>query len=82
MRPPIWRRLEVRARITLAGLHAVLQAAFGLTDSHLHGFEVNAGGRRPRLIEGPALSRIRLESLAGTVYPTCTTACSPIRPVR
>jgi len=45
----------------------VLQTAFGWTDSHLNGFEVNVGGRHPRLIEGPALSRIRLESLAGTV---------------
>jgi Plasmid pRiA4b ORF-3-like protein. len=34
LRPPIWRRLEVPARITLAGLHAVLQTAFGWTDSH------------------------------------------------
>jgi hypothetical protein len=55
MRPPIWR-LEVPARITLAGLQAVLQAAFGWIDGHLHGFEVSARGRRPRL-----------ESLAVTV---------------
>jgi len=49
MRPPIWRRLEVPGRVTLAGLHTVLQTAFGWTDSLLHGFEVNVGGRRPRL---------------------------------
>jgi hypothetical protein len=48
MRPPIWR-LEVPAMITLAGLQAVLQAAFGWTDGHLHRFEVSARGRRPRL---------------------------------
>jgi hypothetical protein len=48
MRPPIWR-LEVPARITLAGLQAVLRAAFGWTDGHLHRFEVSARGRRPRL---------------------------------
>jgi hypothetical protein len=53
MRPPIRRRLEVPARITLAGLPAVLQAAFGWTDGHLHGFEVKASGRRPRLNRGP-----------------------------
>ena len=38
MRPPIWR-LEVPAMITLAGLQAVPQAAFGWTDGHLHGLE-------------------------------------------
>ncbi|MHB8274887.1 MAG: IS1096 element passenger TnpR family protein, partial [Dermatophilaceae bacterium] len=54
LRPLIWRRLEVPARITLAGLHAVLQTAFGWTDSHLHGFEVNLGGRA-----SPAQSRAR-----------------------
>ena len=55
MRPPIWQ-LEVPDMITLAGLQAVLQAAFGWIDGHLHGFEVSARGRRPRL-----------ESLAVTV---------------
>jgi Plasmid pRiA4b ORF-3-like protein len=75
-RPPIWRRLEVPARITLAGLPAVLQAAFGWTDGHLHGFEVNASGRRPRLNRGPALSRIRLESLTGTVADQRVTGTS------
>jgi len=50
MWPPIWR-LEVPAMITLAGLQAVLQAAFGWTDGHLHGFEVSARGRCPRLVD-------------------------------
>lgn len=38
--PPIWRRLEVPASMTLAKLHAVLQVALGWTDSHLHTFEI------------------------------------------
>ena len=38
IRPPIWRRLQVRGDITLAHLHDVLQTAFGWTDSHLHQF--------------------------------------------
>ncbi len=42
--PPIWRRLRLPATTTLAGLHDIIQTAFGWTDSHLHAFE--AGGRR------------------------------------
>ncbi len=38
--PPIWRRLEVPASITLARLHEMLQAALGWTNSHLHIFEI------------------------------------------
>ena len=38
--PLIWRRLLVRADTTIAGLHAVLQIAFGLTGTHLHRFVV------------------------------------------
>jgi hypothetical protein len=37
-RPPIWRRLEVDAGVTLAGLHDILQVVMGWTDSHLHQF--------------------------------------------
>jgi hypothetical protein len=38
VRPPIWRRLEVTGKLTLAQFHRVLQAAMGWTDSHLHLF--------------------------------------------
>ena len=38
--PPVWRRLVVPLRITLAELHHILQAAMGWTDSHLHDFGV------------------------------------------
>jgi hypothetical protein len=37
--PPIWRRLEVPADLTLAQLHDVLQSVFGWNDTHLHAFE-------------------------------------------
>ena len=39
--PLIWRRLLVPADTTIAGLHAVLQTAFGWTGTHLHRFVVH-----------------------------------------
>ncbi len=40
IRPPVWRRLEVDGRISLAKLHHFIQAAFGWSDSHLHQFRI------------------------------------------
>jgi hypothetical protein len=58
-KPPIWRRLLVRADITLAQLHNILQDAMGWTNSHLHQF--TAGGREfgPRM---PELYELGLEN--------------------
>lgn len=41
IRPPIWRRIQVRGGITLARLHDVLQVVMGWSDSHLHQFIVD-----------------------------------------
>jgi Plasmid pRiA4b ORF-3-like protein len=38
-KPPVWRRVQVRADTTFATLHQIIQAAFGWTDTHLHSFE-------------------------------------------
>lgn len=42
-KPPIWRRLEVPANVTLAKLHDVLQIAFDWEHSHMHVFETPYG---------------------------------------
>jgi hypothetical protein len=39
-KPPIWRCLQVRSRITLGGLHWILQDAMGWWEGHLHQFIV------------------------------------------
>jgi hypothetical protein len=36
--PLIWRRLLVTSDTTIAELHAIIQFAFGWSDSHLHQF--------------------------------------------
>ncbi|MDB5056581.1 MAG: Plasmid pRiA4b ORF-3-like protein [Chloroflexi bacterium] len=38
IRPPIWRRIQVRAGITLPRLHDTIQAIMGWDDEHLHQF--------------------------------------------
>jgi hypothetical protein len=42
-KPPIWRRLEVPADISLAQLHQVIQIAFDWDNSHLHAFQTPYG---------------------------------------
>lgn len=42
--PPIWRRLQVPASMTLADLHYTLQTAFEWDNMHLHDFVQKSGG--------------------------------------
>ncbi|HEV7722363.1 MAG TPA: plasmid pRiA4b ORF-3 family protein [Iamia sp.] len=41
VQPPVWRRLEVPARASLADVHRAIQEAFGWADAHLHEFEAD-----------------------------------------
>ena len=41
IRPPIWRRVQVRSDATLGHLHWVIQFAMGWTNSHLHSFSLH-----------------------------------------
>ncbi|MFR9777807.1 plasmid pRiA4b ORF-3 family protein [Micromonospora sp. MS34] len=68
-RPPIWRRLEVPADVSLARLHTLIQLAFGWHDSHLHVFETPYGsfGRPDPELGHRAASRVTLEQVAPAV---------------
>lgn len=41
IRPPVWRRIQVRASDTLQILHHIIQMVMGWTDTHLHEFEID-----------------------------------------
>lgn len=57
--PPVWRRLLIPERITVAQLHHVMQLAMGWTDEHLHQFIIRGwryGGHRDgalQFFDGP-----------------------------
>jgi hypothetical protein len=42
-KPPIWRRVVVRADMRLDRLHQVIQIAMGWTNSHMHQFSAGSG---------------------------------------
>lgn len=50
VKPPVWRRLELRGDLTLPRLHDVIQAAMGWTDSHLHRFRTGSDHRSPYFV--------------------------------
>ena len=65
--PLIWRRLLLPADTTIAGLHAVLQIAFGWTGTHLHRFVVQGREYGIGYVGGPSFGddprRVRLGDL-------------------
>lgn len=40
VKPPIWRRIQVKSDITLKVLHRIIQVVMGWSDSHLHEFNI------------------------------------------
>ncbi|MCU0569348.1 MAG: plasmid pRiA4b ORF-3 family protein, partial [Oculatellaceae cyanobacterium Prado106] len=40
IRPPVWRRVQVKSTISLGQLHEIIQFAMGWTNSHMHSFDV------------------------------------------
>ncbi|MFZ5869756.1 MAG: plasmid pRiA4b ORF-3 family protein [Actinomycetota bacterium] len=65
-KPPIWRRLLVPADVSLAGLHDLIQIAFGWHGGHLHVFETPYGdfGLEDRELGHRAEGRVTLEQVA------------------
>ncbi|MDN6556226.1 MAG: plasmid pRiA4b ORF-3 family protein, partial [Acidipropionibacterium acidipropionici] len=47
VRPPVWRRLELRGDLTLLDLHYILQIAMGWQNCHLHRFSAGASRWAP-----------------------------------
>lgn len=68
IRPPIWRRIQVPADISLARLHRVLQAAMGWSDTHMHAFRMGRqtfGVADPEFPDGTRSERgVQLEQVA------------------
>lgn len=65
--PLIWRRLLVPGGASIAGLHAIVQAAFGWSGEHLHYFTVHGARYGICFDGGPVFRddahRVRLASL-------------------
>jgi hypothetical protein len=57
-KPPLWRRLEVPADISLRTLHTIIQAAFGWQENHLHSFVTRYGEVDRRTDKSVSLAHI------------------------
>ena len=65
--PLIWRRLEVAASTTVAGLHAIVQVVFDWSGEHLHQFVIGGTEYGISYAGGPGFRdvarQVRLASL-------------------
>lgn len=76
VKPPVWRRLIVAGDLRLNEVHAVIQAAMGWSDYHLHRFRTGADYRSPHFVtefdleegdEGILEDDVRLDRVVGEV---------------
>lgn len=65
-KPPIWRRLEIPADISLAQLHEVIQVAFEWNGGHMHVFETDYGefGKADAALGHSSETAVTLEQVA------------------
>jgi hypothetical protein len=75
--PLIWRRLEVAAGTTGAGLHAIVQTVFGWSGEHLHRFVI--GGTEYGI--SYASPRPSVCPASRSVIPNTTHSRPPSRPL-
>lgn len=74
-KPPIWRRIQVPASITLAELHEVIQISMGWFDAHLHHFDIDHTLYGPVIEDDWAMDPIQdeaeytLQALADGIEP-------------
>jgi hypothetical protein len=66
-KPPVWRRIRVPAKLTLARLHRVLQVSMGWLDCHLHQFEQGGVHYGPRDPEEVTPSRPEARTLVSSL---------------
>ncbi|MFI0237812.1 plasmid pRiA4b ORF-3 family protein [Streptomyces sp. NPDC016845] len=68
IRPPVWRRLQVPAGLTLDRLHLVIQTAMPWQNYHMHLFETPAGdyGRRDSELGHRDERKVPLHAVAST----------------
>lgn len=76
IKPPIWRRFQIRSDVRLADLHDVLQCVMGWDDGHLYMFDAHGVnyGDRVRLEDDDVVSvhTARLNSVLDLVGSKCT----------
>ena len=64
VKPPIWRRIQVKSDITLHSLHRTIQTVMGWEDGHLHEFNIfGASYGDPEQEVGSDEKKVRLNKL-------------------
>lgn len=70
IRPPIWRRIELKGSTSLYKLHQIIQEAFGWFDAHLHQFiSCFTKSRRLPPIQVVCLSNLRIFPMVSRFDP-------------